>query len=199
MQPLKPARSDGRRALRLQRPASASRVVNWSSVAKSCAARPMRRSGGSRPNCARIGRESHGSVLAARGPGAFVQSAEDDEVEALQPRFQRPQDRKPRMLSIARPHGAFFRQGAEQHRIGAAFDLRQAGVRPPEIASTSCAAASPASPRHRRASPDSISLAASASAQARCAAKNGVGSFDAHLPSTQFRAAARSRRAALNQ
>ncbi len=37
------------------------------SVAKSCAARPVRRSGGSRPSFARIGRDSHGSVAASRG------------------------------------------------------------------------------------------------------------------------------------
>ena len=82
------------------------------SVAKSCADSPMARSGCSRPSAlAHRPREP----WIGRGrprPCAFVQAAEDDEIETLQPRFQRPEDRKARMPAISGTHCGFARESS---------------------------------------------------------------------------------------
>ena len=61
--------------------------------AKSCADRPMRRSGGSRPRCAAHGsRLSQGSLARLGWPGAFIEPAQHDAIDVLQTRFQRTED-----------------------------------------------------------------------------------------------------------
>ena len=49
--------------------------------AKSCAERPMRRSGRSRPSSRRIGRLSQGSLARLRRPSAFDQAAQHDAID----------------------------------------------------------------------------------------------------------------------
>ena len=75
-------------------------------------------------------RRAHGTrepgigARAAR-PGAFVQSAQHRQIETLQARFQRTQDRKARMAAEGGAHRHLHGEAAEQRRVGAGLDCRQ--------------------------------------------------------------------------
>ena len=62
-------------------------------------------------------------------PGAFVESAEDDEVRGLQPRLQRSPDREPRMAAEARAHHRAGKQAVEEGGPMPALHRRRIGQR----------------------------------------------------------------------
>ena len=84
-----------------------------------------------------------------RRPDAFVQSAEDDQVGALQPRFEQAPDEDARMTAVGRPHGARVEQLAQQrHGVVGADDRARAAASEPGARASSSAAIRPAGPRH---------------------------------------------------
>ncbi len=97
-----------------------------SNCAKSCADKPMRRSGRSRPSACRIGRLSQGSTRGAGGQTPFDQSAEDDAIGLRQPRFQRTIDPQLRIRDLRPPHHAVAERGLKHLRIIAERDHQTA-------------------------------------------------------------------------
>ena len=148
---------------------SAARRGPAASMAKSCAARPMPRSGCSSPSVARMGRENQGSAPAACGQVPSFKSAQNGEVETLQPRFQRAQNGQARMLAEGGAHRRLHRQAAEQRRHRSRVRWRAS----PAAATAATARTTAPRLRHRhraRAGSPVCSSQASASAAARCAA-----------------------------
>ena len=105
-EPLQPARGDLRLAVLRGRRASARPPAGRAPARKSCAARPMRRSGGSSDSAVPHRAREQRIEPRLRRPGAFVQAAEHDHVDALQARLERAPDVDARIDPAAPPHHA---------------------------------------------------------------------------------------------
>ena len=142
-----PASATARWARRLRaRRGSAARVRRASAATKSCADRPMRRSGCGRPSAPRIGRLSHGPVSTAGGQLPSLRPPSTRRSARCRRASSGPQIDEARMAAEARPDGLGRQHRGEQRRPFAAGD-RRAGP------SRRCAGAPARRPAPRRPRP----------------------------------------------
>ena len=161
VEPQQPARRHGRRALDPRRARQPHLAARRAPCAKSCAAMPIRPSGGGRPKAWRIGRDSHGSLSVCGGQTPSLRPPRIMTIGALQPRLEQAPDGEARMTAETRPHHRPGDQRLEQRGIVAAGDRGEVGSGGAELGDELRRRSRRRPRRHSRSAPVSASLRAS--------------------------------------